>query len=488
MIYHGIILAGSRSELAGRNIAGYRLRTAAEKFGYNMLIIDSAAAMTSNELELILDATVTNDTLLIGISIAWLDAFASSDIQWITDDVLARFKSKYKHLKIIIGGSDDTLRLMGSKSLYKICDWFFQGFSDISFIKLLDLLSNKTNHGLKYMINNQGKKIVDSNAHYPIVDPNSIETVFKIEDGFEAHQPIPLEVSRGCIFSCPFCTHPFQGKKDFDSYIRTPDSIARELRRNYDLFGTTRYSIMDDTFNDSMEKINRLERAVELAKISNFECVAYIKPELLVTKIGMMDRLIQLGLKGAFFGVESMNNTTRKIVHKGMDIQKILDSAFYLTSKGIKIHASFIFGLPGDTVENVYNTHELLVKNKDKMFTSWIFQCLGLYLNENMSGTSAMEKNPKKYGYTLINPKPNAGQAWKNEHMTSKEAAHNSEILNNATRKIVRPAGWWLASAWNNNETQERIDTMTAHNELGLHTKSRQLVRTRALTVINQFK
>ena len=40
MIYHGIILAGSRSELAGRNIAGYHLSTAAEQFGYNMLIID----------------------------------------------------------------------------------------------------------------------------------------------------------------------------------------------------------------------------------------------------------------------------------------------------------------------------------------------------------------------------------------------------------------------------------------------------------------
>ena len=72
--------------------------------------------------------------------------------------------------------------------------------------------------------------------------------------------------------------------------------------------------------------------------------------------------------------------------------------------------------------------------------------------------------------------------------MTLNGAAHNSDILNNLTRKIVRPAGWWLASAWNNNETQERIDTMTAHIELDLHTKSRLLVRTRALTVINQFK
>ncbi len=122
------------------------------------------------------------------------------------------------------------------------------------------------------------------------------------------------------------------------------------------------------------------------------------------------------------------------------------------------------------------------------MFNSWIFQTLGLYLNENMSGTSAMEKNPEKYGYTLINLKPNAGQDWKNEYMTRQQANYNSEILNNLTRKIVRPAGWWLASAWNNNETQERINTMTAHTELYLHTKSRQLVRTRALTVIDQFK
>ena len=58
-MYHGIILCGSRNDSAGRNIAGYRLRTAAEKFNYDNLVIDCATAMTQAELELLLDNVIT---------------------------------------------------------------------------------------------------------------------------------------------------------------------------------------------------------------------------------------------------------------------------------------------------------------------------------------------------------------------------------------------------------------------------------------------
>ena len=102
-MYHGIILCGSRNDSAGRNIAGYRLRTAAEKFNYNNLVIDCATAMTEDELELLLSNVITNKTLFLGISTVWLDQPRNQHgkIQWINSEFFNRIRAKYPMLKLV---------------------------------------------------------------------------------------------------------------------------------------------------------------------------------------------------------------------------------------------------------------------------------------------------------------------------------------------------------------------------------------------------
>jgi radical SAM superfamily enzyme YgiQ (UPF0313 family) len=487
-MYHGIILSGSRNEMAGRNIAGFRLRTAAAKFGYNILVIDSATAMTSAELESLLDSVITEKTLMLGISTVWLDNLTKNSIEWVTDDTIKKIKSKYTTLKIVAGGSTPGLRLSGAKHVYATCDWFLTGFSDNSFPKLLRLLEGHTDHGLKYMLDTYNKKVVDSNNFHQISHPDDIETIFQIEDAFHAHQPIPLEVSRGCIFRCAFCSHPFQGKKDFDSYIRTPENLASELRRNYELFGTTRYSIMDDTFNDSIEKLDRLEQAIELAKLPNFEFQAYIKPELLVTKPQMIDQLVRMGLRGGFCGIESFNNRARKVIGKGTDINKVLDALYRLCEIGpnVKLHGSVITGLPGDTKEDMYQWQEFFIKNQPVLFKSWVFQALGIFLNSKLKGESSIEKEPEKYGYKIIQKMPNEFALWYNEHMNFTEAGQLTKMLWSQSYPIMTPGGWHLSSAWNVGLSEDDISSKS-FKDLELEQRGRDLVRQRAIETLKKF-
>lgn len=62
--YHGIILGGNKNLGGGRNIAGFRLRTAAKKFGYDILTLDNSVAMEPHELGEILSNVVTEETLI----------------------------------------------------------------------------------------------------------------------------------------------------------------------------------------------------------------------------------------------------------------------------------------------------------------------------------------------------------------------------------------------------------------------------------------
>lgn len=489
-MYHGIILCGLRTGTAGKQIAGFRLRTAAKKHGYNILTMDSATAMSQTELESVLDSVITDKTLMIGISTVWLSALGSNDVvPWLNQGFFNRLKLKYPKLKIVAGGNG-VIRLLGAMSIYESCDWHIKGFSDESFPRLLMMLAGRPNHGLKYFVDHHGKRTIDSNKFHQITHPDDIETIWLPEDDVKSHQPLPLEVSRGCIFRCAFCNHPFQGKKDPDEYIRTSESLARELRRNYELFGTTRYAITDDTFNDSIEKLDRLERAIDLAKLPEFEFVGYIKPELLATKPEMINQLTRLGVRGAYAGIESFNNVARKAMGKGMDIDRVLDSLRLLSSKHQDIHlfSSLIVGLPGDSIEDIYKMNEFLIDSQSTLFKSWYLFPLSIFTYDKQydETQSPIEKDPEKYGYTIEQRTVGVHCEWKNEFMSYTDSIKVTNDLQQKNRSLMMAGGWSVGTAWNVGATSEEIRTQKL-NQMRLGDRAIAIVRQNAINTINRF-
>jgi len=457
-MYNVILVGGMTDEYYGRALGPYRLRTALESNGYSVSILDYVCDYTEQHLLDILDKLVSSNTRILGISYTWLEITDSINC-WASDAFFEKFRILYPWVKIVVGGNRNTV----TQRILKNSDWFVSGFADISFPLLVDKIFDKPSINLKYFIKDD-TRIVNSNANYEVKDVDTLETVFKKEDEYLPFQPITLEVSRGCIFHCAFCSHPFLGKKNFD-YIRSSESLSRELVRNYELFGTTRYIISDDTFNDSIEKIDRVRQAIELAKLPKFEFVAYIKPELLITKPEMIPMLVDMGLKGAHFGVESFNKEARKVIGKGTPIEKILAAAEQLTSRGVKIHASFIIGLPGDVAEDYHKWNDYLSENVNKVFSSWWYNSLGIGLNPMGEGYSLIEQDPEKYGYTIIPHEEGedigAGDFWRNwiraDGMRRWDAFQIAKELNEKNRKIVSIAGWRIAAAWNCNLSEDEL-------------------------------
>lgn len=478
-MYHSVFIGGNGKNAlkGGRLLAGFRLRTAAKKQEYETFVIDHSTFLTQDELMLILENVISNETLMIGFSTIWLN-YSRQDIHWANEDFFAKIRQKFPHVKLVSGSSIDT-RGKISEFIFKNTDWTLLGFSDQSFPKLLDFLSGKEDHGLKFHTDPvTGKQIVESDRHHQMLNPDDLETVLEKEDGFLAHQPIGLEVSRGCIFRCGFCSHPFQGAKSYDSYQRTPESIARELKRNYDLFGTTRYAIMDDTFNDSMEKLDRLERGIELANLPHFEFVCYIKPELLVTKPEMIDRLKNLGLAGGYVGMESLNHESRTAVQKGMDVNRVMDSLKLLRQKtNAKLNASFIVGLPHDNILSQFKTLDFLKSSQKDLFSSWIFRALYLYPN----GSSNLDKNFDKFGYRIVD-----GQ-WENNFMNFQKALSVSHFLNSKSETIKQAAGWNIATCWHLGISKDDIETKSV-SQLNLEKRRCESERKSALELLSKFK
>lgn len=455
MSYDIILVGGISFDVHGRALGPFRLRTEVERAGYSLKVVDYAWAFDQDQFFNLLSVLITEKTKILGISAAWFDIRKPAN-QWLDVEFFDRFRKKFPGVLIVVGGTKPTVpSLMHNKA-----DWFISGFGEIALVKLMNYLTNE-NKSLKFITEGH-LKIILANNDYQVANIDDIETVFKLEDGFHSYQPLPLEVSRGCIFKCAFCTHPFLGKKTYE-YIRSAESIGRELKRNYELFGTTRYLISDDTFNDSYEKLDIVRKAIDLAKIPNFEFCGYIRPELIITKPKMLSMLLSLGLKAGHIGLESMRDESRKIVGKGIDVNRVFEVAHTLNSNGVKLHASLIAGLPNDTEEEIYRWNDFLIENRNDLFKNWNFNALGI----QRTGTgdipySLIEKNPEHYGYTTsINEEiPNAQELiWTHSSgMTLEKARMIARHCNGKSVQYRKFAGWEIGSAWFHNLSDDMIE------------------------------
>lgn len=455
-MYNVIMIGGISYDNSGRPLGPFRLRTAAENSGYTLKVVDYAWAFDESKLLNLLKSLITAETKVLGISAAWFDRFHDKSANsWATQRFFDKFKKLHPHVLVVTGGTKINIFPV----LFNNSDWFITGFSDIAFIQLLNHLSGKA-VSLKYW-KNSNAKVIQGDAHYPVLNMDELETVFKDEDKFLEYQPMPLEVSRGCIFKCAFCTHPFLGKKSYD-YIRTSESIARELARNYKLFATYRYTISDDTFNDSYEKLDIVQQAIDIAKLPRFEFVGYIRPELLVTKPDMISRLVSLGLKGAHLGIESMNAQARKTIGKGMDITRVLEVVEKLRNNGVRLHSSFIVGLPHEPAEDVYLTNDFLIDNRNRYFHSWTFNGLGLAKGSSNESYSLFEKDPASYGIQTFEMPNVHWLDWTNNlGLTRTQANKIAADCNEKSFEYMQFAGWSLAQAWFHNITDDQIKNQT---------------------------
>ena len=66
---------------------------------------------------------------------------------------------------------------------------------------------------------------------------------------------LPLEVGRGCIFSCAFCSFDLIGKRVGD-WTKSPKVLRNELLENYEKFGVTTYNFTDELINEIAIKRN----------------------------------------------------------------------------------------------------------------------------------------------------------------------------------------------------------------------------------------
>lgn len=158
--------------------------------------------------------------------------------------------------------------------------------------------------------------------------------------------------SFGCPFRCIFCLWT-KTLYNHSIRLRDPKMIVKEMRLLVEEYGAKEIYFDDDLFNISEERVIKVCDAIIESKLK----IPWIT-EMRVTPVSrrMLEKAKKAGCIKILYGVESGSQEILDKAKKAITLDQVR-RAFKLTNEiGIKTHAAFMLGLPGETIDTVERT------------------------------------------------------------------------------------------------------------------------------------
>jgi hypothetical protein len=423
-----------------RSIGAYRISTALQQAGIEVEVIDFISRWNLKDLLSYLDK-ITNISWVGFSSRFTMDITPNKGIMTAlsaNDELELLQYLKRRNISIVVGGATaDKFR----PYLVNQVDYCITGYADVGVLAMHHHIVS--GQELTYS-DYKGIKVVNCDVDYKDIDLTNIATYYQYSDFVQQYERFPLEIGRGCIFKCAFCNFAHIGKKK-GTYIRDKESIKAEIIDRYNKYKSTHFYFLDDTFNDSLEKMQMIAEIRQETQIP-FEFWAYCRLDVLMAQAEMQNLLPELGWKSLTFGIETFNYTSGKAVGKGANPDKLKNFLLDLTQRfpDLDFSINIIAGLPADTRETLYDTANWFLENPSVAGNVHVIP-LEIYNPNDSEGrkvTSRISQTPEQFGYE-VSPINNVGvplmtMLWKTKTLDTAQSEQIAKELEPTLNKNRR--------------------------------------------------
>lgn len=296
---------------------------------------------------------------LIGFSIM------SPSAEW-ANGMGSQIKKKYG-LPTIFGGSHPTFypEYVNNDGV----DMVIRGEGDDAMLEVMNCIEEKTDFGaIGNLIYKKNGSIIENRIRdlnpdldvYPFPDRRLYESEFKRHN-------IDMSVrnvitSRGCPFSCTFCQtvtlrELYKGKGNYIR-IRKKEKVLEELELLKNSTNTGSFYILDDIFGLDFEWLKEFLTLYKQRVGIEFSCL--VRADAVRRHEDFARLLKDAGCRMVAFGIESGSERIRnKLLNKRISNEDIRVAASRFHEAGIKFRAFNIMALPGETLEEAFETVQL---------------------------------------------------------------------------------------------------------------------------------
>jgi hypothetical protein len=425
-----------------RGYGAYRLANEIRQLDLTALTVDFASTLDWETFTTIIDKSVGPDTVMVGFSVTWfpyrhkklpnpryvvgfksLGTTPGMDFDpavhpWYYNSLAFSFSGGEinKYIEYIKNKNPKTKVVVGGAKAYEYVfepnlDNIFVGYSENQMVDYLKALTGK---GPKRIFN----KIInyDVKAQNGSFDFNKSCTTYVDTDCLNSEEILTFEFSRGCIFNCAFCSYPHRNQ-DTRDYVKYQDVIRKNLIDNWEKWGSYKYVITDDTFNDYTEKLILINEVIQSLPFKP-EFWAYVRLDLISRHPEQAQLLKDIGVKEVYYGLETWDDTCAKTIRKGGSRKKKIEGmriAKECWGNSVYVTAGIVVGLPNDTVQSIEDSIVWYKEEGHKYVDLFGFGALALRDfgdAQDYIVKSDIEADMAGYGYVMPDP-DNEPLEWK---------------------------------------------------------------------------
>ena len=271
-------------------------------------------------------------------------------------------KRKWPNTYVIFGGPQSDITAEETVKQIPYVDFVCCGEGETTiypfFASLLQNTPDTTIAGLVFLKDG----IVHKNPR-PALTSN-LDDLPMIDYAFFSHQEkvsitdryyFPIDVGRGCPFCCTYCsTNTFWGRK---YRVKSPQRIVDEIKVAHQTFGKTIFGFSHDMFTLNRQSVIETCRLLkELDFPIQWKCSARLD----CLDKELIDIMADAGMERIFIGIETGSPRMQKLIKKNLKLNNAIPILSYLKEKNVKTTASFIYGFPEETEEDLSQTLRLI--------------------------------------------------------------------------------------------------------------------------------
>lgn len=281
-------------------------------------------------------------------------------VTWLINEI-----KKQQEGKIVVGGG---LSVINELMLKKGADIVVNKEGELTIVDLLNNLDNlKSVKGIHYknkngkIIRNKERELIQNldEIPFPAWHLFPVETYIRAtSQGSSSLRKMNILFGRGCPYGCKFCWHNF-GR---NTRLRSVDNVIEEMKILIKNYGIQYFAFVDEQFTVNKNKVFEFCEKVKGLNVK-WGCMSRVN----TVSEDIINTMKKSGCNFITFGIESGSQSMLNNMNKGTTVEQGIKALKITQKAGIRTHASFIVGTPGETPETIWETVKFCKKVKLKL-------------------------------------------------------------------------------------------------------------------------
>lgn len=271
---------------------------------------------------------------------------------------IGAFKQRHPHKTVILGGPGPTGVAREIMLGFPSVDIIVDGEGEETLGEVVECLTSGSARDLRLVKGicfRDGGEVLETAARGRITDLDSLPLPAYEKVPMDEYPLVNVVFSRGCPYHCTFCDVAPMWKRR--NYRRSVEGVVDEMQYLRERYGKTEFEFTDETFvlhRDVIADFCR-ELGARCAGVS-WACTGRIN---LITE-ELLEEMCGCGCRGIFYGIESGSDSVLGRIKKDFAVSEAVEIA-HKTLMRAHVVASFVWGFPFETVEDLMKTLLLMV-------------------------------------------------------------------------------------------------------------------------------